>query len=141
MSKSNAFENALLKLEFQAIAQADIAQNDSSSPATTLTLALHTADPGEAGDQSTNEIAYTPYARVAVPRDATGFTVAGNAVSLAANADFPTMTAGAGGTATHWSVGTGVGNAMLYSGPITPPIVVANGVLPRLTPASTITED
>jgi hypothetical protein len=141
VSKQNAFENDLLKLIFQAIAIADLADNDATSPATTLTVALHTADPGEAGDQTTNEISYTGYARVAVARSSGGWTVTANSVSPAANIDFGTMTAGAGGTVTHFSVGTGVSNKILYSGTVTPNIVVTNGVLPRLTTSTAITED
>lgn len=141
MSKGNTFENDILKLIFNAVAIADLAQDDGSSPATTLTVALHTADPGEAGDQTTSEISYTGYARVAVARTSGGWTVSANSVSPAANIDFGTMTAGAGGTVTHFSVGSGVSNKLLYSGVVTPNIVVANGVLPRLTTATAITED
>lgn len=141
MSKGNTFENDLLKLIFQAIAIADLAENDTSSPATTLTVALHTADPGEGGDQTTSEISYTGYARQAVARSAAGWTVTGNSVSPVANIDFPVMTAGAGGTVTHVSVGTGVGNKLLYSGAITPNIVVTTSVAPRISTATVITED
>jgi hypothetical protein len=141
MSKGNTFENDLLKLIFNGTAIPDLAENDASSPATTLTVALHTADPGEGGDQTTSEIAYTGYARIAVARTAGGWTVTGNSVSPTVAIDFPVMTAGAGGTVTHFSVGTGTGNKLLYSGTVTPNILVVNGVIPRLTTASTITED
>lgn len=141
MSKGDTFENDLLKLIFNATAIANIADNAASSPATTLTVALHTADPGEAGTQSSNEISYTGYARVAVARTTGGWTVTTNSVSPAANIDFGTMTAGTGGTVTHMSVGTGTSNKLLYSGTVSPNIVVANGVLPRLTTSTVITED
>lgn len=141
MSKGNTFETDILALIFNATAIADLAQDDGSSPATTLTVALHTADPGEAGTQSTNEISYTGYARIAVARTAGGWTVAAGSVSPVAAITFGQMTAGAGGTVTHFSVGTGVANKLLYSGTVTPNIVVANGVTPQLTTASTITED
>jgi len=59
MSKGNTFESDILKLFFNATAIADLAQDDTTGPATTITVALHTADPGEAGDQTTNETAYT----------------------------------------------------------------------------------
>lgn len=141
MSKGNTFENDVLKLIFNATAIADLADNDATSPATTLTVALHTADPGEAGDQTTSEISYTGYSRVAVNRNSGGWTVTNNSVSPAANIDFGEMTAGAGGTVTHFSVGTGTGNKLLYSGTVTPNISVVNGVIPRLKTTSTITED
>lgn len=131
----------MLALIFHGTAFADIAANDASSPATTLTVALHTADPGEGGNQSTSEIAYTGYARVAVPRDVTGWTISGSSVSPTANIDFGEMTAGAGGDATFWSVGTGVGNVMLYSGSLSPSILCVNGAVPRIKTTSTITED
>jgi len=141
MSKSDTTENDVLKLIFNATTWNDIAENDTSSPATTLTVALHTSSPGESGTQSTNEISYTGYSRVAVARTSGGWTVTANSVSPVANIDFGQMTAGAGGTVTHFSVGTGVSNYSLYYGTVTPNIVVSNGVIPRLTTASTITED
>jgi hypothetical protein len=143
VSKGNTFENDWLQLIFNAVAIADLAEDDTTSPATNLYVALHTADPGEAGDQSTNETAYTGYARVAVARTAGGWTVTGNSVSPAANIDFGECTASPGGAITHFSVGTGASGAtkLLYSGTVAPNITMAVGVIPRLTTASTITED
>lgn len=140
MPKSSAFDNSLLKLIFQAVAIANLADNTATAPATNITVALHTADPGVGGNQSTNEISYTGYARVNVVRTAGGWTVTGASVSPAANIDFGAMTAGAGGTVTHVSVGTGISNAMMYSGSITPTIVVTAGVTPRISLSSVITE-
>jgi len=141
MSKGDTFENDWLKLIFNATAIADLAENDTSSPATTLTVALHTADPGEGGTQSTNETAYTGYARQTVARTAGGWTVTGNSVSPVANIDFPECTASPGAAITHFSVGTGVANKLLYSGTVTPNITMAIGVIPRLKTTSTVTED
>ena len=143
MSNGNTFENDLLKLIFNATAIANMADNAASSPLANLYVSLHTADPGEAGDQTTNEISYTGYGRVAVARTTGGWTVTNNSVSPVANIDFGQMTAGAGGTVTHWAVGTlssGAGK-VLYKGTVTPNIVVSNGVTPRLTTASAVTED
>lgn len=142
MSKSNAFENDWLKLIFNATAIANLADNAASSPLTNLYVSLHTADPGEAGDQSTNEIAYTSYARVAVARTAGGWTVTGNSVSPVANIDFPAATGGSG-TVTYFGVGSAASGAgvLYYSGTVTPNITVTSGVTPRLTTASTITEE
>lgn len=142
MSKGDTFENDLLKLIFNATAIANIADNAASSPLTNLYVALHTADPGEAGSQTTSEVAYTSYARVAVARTSGGWTVTTNSVSPAANIDFPTGTGGSG-TATHFSIGTVVSAAgkILYSGTVTPNIACGNGIIPRLTTATTITED
>lgn len=142
MSKGNTFENDWLKLIFNATAIANIADNASSSPLTNLYASLHTADPGEAGDQTTNECAYTSYARVAVARTSGGWTVTNNSVSPVANIDFPAATGGSE-TATHFAVGTASSGAgkLLYSGTISPNISISSGVTPRLTTASTITED
>lgn len=142
MSKGNTFENDLVKLIFQATAIANIADNAASGPLTNLYVSLHTADPGETGDQTTSEIAYTSYARVAVARSGSGFTVTNNSVSPAADITFPTGTGGSG-TATHFAIGTASSGAgkLLYSGTVTPNIVCGNGIAPVLTTASTITED
>jgi len=142
MSKGNTFENDFLKLLFNATAIANIADNAASSPLTNLYVSLHTADPGEAGDQTTSETSYTSYARVAVARTSGGFTVTNNSVSPAANIDFPTCTGGSA-TITHFGIGTASSGAgkLLYSGAVTPNLSVANGVIPRLTTATAITED
>jgi hypothetical protein len=139
-AKATAFDNDLLLLIFNAVTIANLARDVAASPATSLYVALHTASPGVGGDQTTNEIAYTGYARVAVARTGAGWVVTSGSVSPAANIDFGTMTAGAGGTVTHVSVGTGVGDKMLYFGAISPTIPVTNGVTPRIAALSTITE-
>jgi len=141
VSKGNNTENNILKLIFNATTWNDIAENDTTSPATNLTVALHTADPGEAGTQLTNETAYTGYARVSVARTTGGWTVTGNSVSPAANIDFGECTASPGGAITHFSVGTGVSNELLYRGTVSPNITMAVAVVPRLKTTSTITED
>ena len=141
MSKGNTYEDDILKLIFNATPIADLADDDQTSPVTTLTVALHTADPGEAGTQATSETAYTGYARIAVARTTGGWTVSGGSVSPAANIDFDECTASPGGAITHFSVGTGVANKLLYSGTVTPNITMATGVIPRLKTTSTITED
>lgn len=142
MSKGNTFENDILKLIFNGTAIANLADNAGASPLTDLYLALHTADPGEAGSQTTNECAYTSYARKAVARSGVGFTVSGNSAVLAANQDFPAATGGSE-TATHFSVGTASSGAgkILYKGAISPTIAISTGVTPRLTTGTTITED
>jgi len=78
MSKGNTFENDLLKLIFNATAIANIADDAASAPLTNLYVSFHTGDPGETGDQTTSECAYTSYARVAVARTTGGWTVTAN---------------------------------------------------------------
>lgn len=142
MSLGNTFENDLAKLIFQATAIANIADNASASPLTNLYLSLHTSDPGEAGDQTTNETSYTSYARVAVARSGSGWTVTNNVVTPAANVDFPAATGGTA-TITHFGVGTASSSTgkLLMSGTVTPNISVSTGVTPRLTTATTLTFD
>lgn len=144
MSKGNTFENDLLKLIFQATAIANIADNAASSPLTNLYLSLHTSDPGEAGDQTTNETAYTSYARKAVARTSGGFTVSTNTVTLVADQDFPECTGSPGGAITHFGIGTAASGAgkLLYSGTVSPNITMATGVIPRIKASGTsVTED
>lgn len=140
MSKTNAFENAVLALIFNATAIADLAEDDTSSPATTLTVSLHTGDPGEAGSMLTSEAAYTGYARQTVARTGAGWVVTGNSVSPAAIITFPEATGGTE-TITHFGVGTGVSNNLMYKGTVTPNISITTSVTPRITTSSTITEE
>lgn len=141
MTKSDNLETDILAMIFNATLWPEIAENDTTGPSTNITVALHTSDPGEAGTQLTNEIAYTGYGRVNVARTSGGWTVSGNSVSPVAAITFGEMTGGAGGTVTHFSVGTGTSDELLYSGTVTPNIVVTNGVTPELTTATAITED
>jgi hypothetical protein len=110
------------QLIFNATAWASIAQN-ASAPATVLYISLHNADPGDNGNQNTNETAYTNYARVAVSRATSGFTVLSGGppvlVQNAAAVTFPQCGA-TGDTLTHFGIGlaaTGAGTLMA-SGPI-----------------------
>lgn len=142
MSKGNTFENDLLKLIFNATAIANIADNAATSPLTSLYYSLHTADPGEAGDQTTSEVTYTSYARVAVTRNSSNFTVTNNAVAPAADVTFPAGTGGSG-TATHFAIGTAASGTgkILYKGALSPSIVCGSGVTPQITAGTHVTED
>ncbi len=146
MSKSDTFENDLMKLIFNNVSIANIGDAGGllqSVSAGNLWVSLHTADPGETGTAVTNETGYGSYARQAVARSGAGFTVTGNSVSPAANVDFPECTATPGGAITHFgivSTSSGAGK-LLYSGTVTPNITIAVGVIPRLKTTSTITED
>ena len=144
MSKSNAWETGLLSLLFTNDNFANVGDATGlrgSSVAGSLYFSLHTADPGEAGDQTTNEITYTSYARVAVARSAAGWTVTADAVAVDADVTFPAGIGGSG-TATHWGLGTASSAAgvLLYKGTISPNIVTGNGVTPVLTAGTVVTE-
>mgnify|MGYP000650276063 CR=1 FL=1 len=89
MSKGNTFENDLLLLIFNntdAALIGDATGLRGSSTAGSLYVSLHTGDPGEAGNQTTNECAYGSYARVAVARSGAGWTVSGTAPTQVVNA-------------------------------------------------------
>jgi hypothetical protein len=143
LSKSDTFENDLLKLIFNGTAIANLADNAATSPLTQLYIALHTADPGESGTQSTSECAYTGYARVAINRNSGGFSISANVVSVVSNITFGSCTASAGSPATYASIGVASSGAtkILYSGALSSPITIAVGQAPVIASGSTITED
>ena len=143
MSKGNTFENDLLKLIFNAVDIALLADDTVTTPLADLYVTLHTADPGEAGDQTTSECSYAGYARKAVARTNVGWTVTANSVSPAAEIAFAISTGAPADVVTHWAVGTAAAGAgkLLYSGTVSPNITVNTGVTPKLTTSSAITED
>lgn len=132
MSKGNTFENDLIKLIFQATAIANVADNAATGPLTNLYVALHTADPGEAGAQNTSECAYTGYGRVAVARSSSGWDVANNVASNKEITAFGACTAGSE-TATYASVGVAESGAtkIFYSGQLTAPLAISAGITPQ----------
>lgn len=150
MSKSNTFENQFLALIFQNANISligDATGVRGSTTAGSLYIGLHTSDPGEAGDQTTNEVgtgAYASYARVAVVRSAGGWTVTGNGVDNAALITFPQCSGGSGATITHFSVGTDSSGAgkLLFKGALTASLAVSNGITPQFAiGALDVTED
>jgi hypothetical protein len=143
MSKSNAWENGLLLLTFNNTDFATVGDATGlrgSSAAGSLYFSLHTADPGETGTQTTSEAAYTSYARVAVARSGSGFTVTANAVATAADVSFPAGTGGSG-TATHFGTAASGTGVLLYKGAISPTIVLGDGITPVLSAGTVVTED
>lgn len=133
MPKSTLTCNSILALIFNATAWADIAENDSSSPLTNLYVSLHTADPGVGNNQTTNEAAYTNYARVAVSRNSGGWNVpSGGATANAALIQFPQCGA-SGATVTHVAIGTASSGAgtVLYAGELNSSLAVANLIQPQ----------
>lgn len=143
MSKGNTYENDLMLLIFNATAIANIADNAASSPLTNLYVSLHTADPGEGGNQTTNECTYGSYARVAVARSGSGWTVSGNEATNAALVQFPQCSSGSE-TATHVGVGTAASSTgkMLYSGALSAGLAISSGIQPQFAAGDLdITED
>lgn len=136
MSKGNQTETDILAKLFKNTALPFDAITD-------LEISLHTADPGDGGDQTTSEATYGSYARVPVVRTAGGWTVGSGAAVNAAAILFPQCTLGTN-VITHFAVGTahtGAGQ-ILYSGALTTPLTVSVGVLPQFAAGTmTITED
>lgn len=135
MPKSTATCNSILALIFNATAWADIAENDSSSPAANLYLSLHTADPGVGNNQTTNETAYTNYARVAVVRTTSGWDVpSAGATANAALIQFAQCGV-TGATITHVAIGTASSGAgtVLYAGALNSSLAVANLIQPQFS--------
>ena len=132
----------MVALVFNATAIANIADNASSSPLTSLYLSLHTASPGIGGSQTTNETSYTNYARIGVTRNSGGWTVSGGVAQNAALAQFAQCGA-SGATITHVGIGTassGTGK-MLYAGALNSSLAVANLIQPQFSiGALTVTE-
>lgn len=148
MSKGNTFENEFLLHIFNNAAIALIGDASGLQPSATagsLYVSLHTADPGEAGDQSTNEVSYGSYARVAVARSSAGWTVTGNGVENTSTILFPTGTSGSvtqNGVA--WAVGTASSGAgkILYKGTFTTAIYTGLTIQPVILAGDLdITED
>jgi hypothetical protein len=146
MSKGNTFENDLLQLIFNNVDIADIGDASglqNSATAGSLYIALHTADPGEAGTAATSEAAYGSYARQAVARSGAGWTVSGNQASNAALVQFPECTSGSE-TITHVSITTAVSGTskILYSGALSASRAVSSGIQPQFAiGALVVTED
>lgn len=124
MSASNTTENDLVLYIF-----------DSTAPSwagnANFYVRLHSADPGEAGTATTNEISYTGYDGVAVSRT-TGFTISGNEASNAALLQFPLCTGGSA-TATYFSVCTTQNGAgqIIVSGALSASLSISNGIQPQ----------
>jgi len=135
MSLTNAAETAWLTLLFNNSDWANIGDATGlrgSSAAGNFYVSLHTADPGETGDQTTSEANYTSYARVAVARSGAGWTVSGNNASNTAAITFPQATGGSS-TCTYFGIGTdssGAGN-LTGSGALSASLAVTNGITPE----------
>ena len=132
------FEDDVLRLLFHGETVDTIAQNVTTSPATTFYVSLLSGDPlvATSQNQTTNEIGYTGYARMPVPRTAAAWNVINGTVAPEEIIEFAVV-AGATGTqrtATHFGVGTTLTGAgiLLASGALVPPIPIVDGAEPRI---------
>jgi hypothetical protein len=132
MPKSTITCNNLLKLIFNAVAWANMADNAAASPLTDLYVSLHNGSPGIGNSQLTNEVAYTNYLRIAIVRSAAGWTVATNTAINAALAQFAQCGV-TGASADFVAIGTaasGAGN-VLYQGALSATLTIANLIQPQ----------
>ena len=133
MSKSNFLESEFIEAIFGA---------GSVTPASNYFISLHTADPGQGGNQTTNEATYGGYARqqIAVPA---GWLTGQDSAQNVNDVLFPEATAGSE-TITHFGVGelsSGVGD-LFYLGPLTASVPVTTGVTVKINAGNlVVTED
>jgi hypothetical protein len=127
MSLGNTTENDICLLLFNGTA---LSWNSN----TDLYISLHTADPGEGGNQTSSEATYTSYARVAVARSGSGFTVSGNTATNAALIQFPQATGGSN-TITYVAIGTASSSTgqIIASGALSASLSVSSGIQPQFS--------
>lgn len=123
---SNDFANDILKFVFNKTGISGIGDN--------LYISLHTADPGADGNQASNEVSYTGYERVTLPRNANWFVINGTVMNPAQTIEFGEMTGGDSQTVVYMCIGmdkTGAGK-VLFRFALTPGITTGVGVMPRI---------
>ncbi len=142
-AKGDVLENLMLGLIFNATSIPGIADNDATGPLTSLSVQLHTASPTDTGDLTSQEATYTGYLRVGVERTSSGWTLSGTTVKPTTTITFP-QCGGGSNLITHFSIGNTTVAAstgtMYYYGAVSPTITVTNGVTPRLTTNTAISE-
>lgn len=130
MAFSTTFRSSIASLIFTATAIADIAEDDTTSPATNLYAGLHESDP-TAGNQTTGEGNYTDYTRVAIARSTSGWTDTAGVVKNDAAITFPACSGGSD-TITHIGVGIASSGAgvLIIGGATTASLAVSTGIQP-----------
>lgn len=135
MSATNVFENGLLSLIFENANYANVGDATGlrgSSTAGVFYISLHTGNPDETGDQTTNEAAYTSYARVSVARSTAGWSVASGVADNDAAITFPAATGGSE-SETHFGIGSdasAAGNLFMW-GALSAGLSVSSGITPE----------
>ena len=147
--KSDTLEYGWLKQVFNGTA---ITSMTASAGTTSLHIGLHTADPTDACSTA-NEGGYTAYTRIKTDRStaaSTGWSVTSGTSDTDAtaapvtNIDFPAVATTSTGTFTYasiWMSSDVSSSGCLYYGTISPNINFSQGVTPRLTTSSSVTED
>lgn len=130
---SDAFASDLYKLIFWGTPIANLADNAATLPLTNLYASLHTADPGTGGNQSTSELSYVPYARIAVARGSAGWSI-GLFISPNVDIVFAKPTGSAGQIATFGSIGFAASGAgkIICRGALSAPVTAIIGNAPKI---------
>lgn len=142
MPKSTATCNSIVNLMYSATAWANVADNAASAPFTDVYVSMHTASPGVGNNETTNETAYTNYARQDVARSTGWEAAVGGATANSATISFP-QCGGTGATLTHVATGTAVSGAgtVWHQGALNSSLAVSSGITPQFAAgALTITE-
>lgn len=130
------FENKLLLLLFNNTGIANIGDATGlpgSSGAGSSQLSLHTsALTDSSANLTTNEVAYTGYARPTQARSSAGWTVSGDTVSNAALVQFGEMSAGGPDTVVHLGIGLlATGDVIRLHADLNADLVINNGINPQ----------
>lgn len=141
-AQTNNLEESYLKAVFQNTLTGALAAIGSglqaASTAGSLYISLHTASPGETGDQTTSEASYTGYARVAVARTSGAWSVTdtGGGTWQATNvADITFGKSSSSQSITHAGIGSassGAGNLLYYGALDSGTLAVENGLTPEI---------
>jgi hypothetical protein len=135
MSAKDGFENKILTHLFQNSTIPNIGDASGLQPSSTeghFWVALFTVTPSDSA--SGNECDYAGYARVAVPRNASGWAVSGNVVSNASALAFPQCVSGNADVAVafqiHYASSLYVDDAFLW-GPLSSDLSISASVTPE----------
>lgn len=136
MSAVDDFETKLLQLLFNNTTLANIGDATGlvgSSGAGSSQLSLHTSALTDASTLLTsNEVAYTGYARPTQARSSAGWTISGDTASNAALVQFGEMTAGGPDTVVHLGIGLlATGDVLRIHADLNADLVINNGVNPQ----------
>lgn len=144
MPKATSICNSIVNLMYRATPWANVADNASASPLTSVYLSLHTATLTAAtGSQAENETAYTNYIRKITTRSGTDWTAgSGGSTSNATLQQFPACGV-TGSTVSHVASGiaaSGVG-AVWHFGALNASLAVANGITPQFNIGALVVQE
>jgi hypothetical protein len=135
MSAKDNFENNLLAHIFQNATIPNIGDATGlrgSSAAGSLYVALYTGTPSDSA--SGTECDYAGYARVALERSVSGFSLSGNAISNASALSFPQCVSGVSDTAVAFAVCTASSvnvDDQIQWGPLLSSLEISAGITPE----------